>query len=101
MIQKENPTITRYYLHGDQKEEDGTLYYCARCDLSFPQGHFFTKNHPDPDNIIVHLFKYAQGKNLWETEIKRLERGFYVRTDNSSNLFAGQIKIIRKKPGQS
>ncbi|HDR8936183.1 YozE family protein [Burkholderia vietnamiensis] len=34
----------RYYFHGDQKEDDANLYYCAQCDLSFPLDHFATEH---------------------------------------------------------
>lgn len=31
---------TRYYVHGDQDEEDSTRFYCAQCDEFFPRDHF-------------------------------------------------------------
>lgn len=30
----------RYYLHGDQYEEDTSRYYCAECDVFFKADHF-------------------------------------------------------------
>ncbi|WP_457322990.1 hypothetical protein [Roseateles sp. P5_E11] len=30
----------RYYLHGDQYEEDPSRYYCAHCDVFFKADHF-------------------------------------------------------------
>lgn len=30
----------RYYLHGDQYEEDSSRYYCAQCDVFFKADHF-------------------------------------------------------------
>jgi len=31
---------TRYYVHGDQSEEDADLYYCSACDVFFDKIHF-------------------------------------------------------------
>ncbi|WP_170162295.1 hypothetical protein [Caldimonas tepidiphila] len=30
----------RYYLHGDQLEDDASRYYCAECDVFFKANHF-------------------------------------------------------------
>ncbi len=35
----------RHYLHGDQKEDDPELWYCARCDAFIPEAHFFEGHH--------------------------------------------------------
>lgn len=32
--------VLRYYLHGDQKEGDSTLFYCRRCDCFHLESHF-------------------------------------------------------------
>lgn len=88
---------TRHYLHGDQKEEDKTLYYCERCDLSFPESHFFSNTHVEPDNIIEHLYRYKFRKSLWETKLRWTHLHYRIRPDNPPNLFADEIKIIRRK----
>lgn len=38
---------TRYYLHGDQHEDDPTKYYCARCDVFFDAEHLASEHQPD------------------------------------------------------
>ena len=32
---------TRYYLHGDQHEDGGDKWFCARCDSFVDQSHFY------------------------------------------------------------
>lgn len=32
--------MQRYYLHGDQSEDDPRLYFCALCDVFAQEGHF-------------------------------------------------------------
>lgn len=32
--------MTRYYLHGDNSEDDANLYYCAICDVFASKDHF-------------------------------------------------------------
>lgn len=96
-ISKSHLNPSRHYLHGDQNEEDKTLYYCERCDLSFPESHFFSTTHVEPDNIIEHLYRYQFSKFLWETKLRWTNRHYCIRPDYPPNLFADEIKIIRKK----
>ena len=32
---------SRYYLHGDQHDDGGDKWFCARCDYFVPQEHFY------------------------------------------------------------
>lgn len=34
-------TKIRYYVHGDQYEENPGLYFCTACILFFPAAHFY------------------------------------------------------------
>lgn len=40
------PRSQRYYLHGDQVEDDPTKFYCAQCDFFEAADHFFSKHPP-------------------------------------------------------
>jgi hypothetical protein len=39
------PQKVRYYLHGDQKEDDPELWLCSRCDAFVREVHFFEGLH--------------------------------------------------------
>ena len=40
------PKSQRYYLHGDQVEDDPEKFYCAQCDLFEAADHFFSQHPP-------------------------------------------------------
>jgi len=40
----------RYYLHGDQHEDDAEKFYCAQCDLFTEANHFFSQ-HPVEETL--------------------------------------------------
>jgi len=71
----------RHYIHGDQLEEDPTLFYCASCDVFFPEEHFF-----GPDNKCCnHWTRYDEAlKMLGNSPKKHREFG---RPMNAVNVF--------------
>lgn len=72
---------TRYYLHGDQDEDNPALYYCARCDVFFNAEHFET--HDSKGNAERYLASLAR----W-TPQKQEERSSMRRPAESTNLLA-------------
>lgn len=75
----------RYYVHGDQKELEPSLWYCARCDAFVAQAHFYEGHH---DNSRVTDY------DRYSNSIKRLpifmenKRGKYHRPYNPPNCVA-------------
>lgn len=62
----------RYYFHGDQKEDDANLYYCAHCDLSFPVDHFATEHGPTTvERYIRQLGQVDSRPASWHSTYRR------------------------------
>ncbi|GHD59724.1 hypothetical protein [Jeongeupia chitinilytica] len=74
------PQKQRYYIHGDQSESDAARYYCAECDVFFPESHFSethrVKNY-DRYDIAMRMLKTTK-KNSNE----------YFRPEFAENLFS-------------
>lgn len=70
----------RYYIHGDQYEDDQSCYYCAECDVFFDEAHFASQHREDH----YARYKYA-AKN-----VKKLMKSSkqYFRPDDPVNLFS-------------
>lgn len=45
----------RYYLHGDQMEDDSSRYYCAQCDVFFEAQHFATHGRHTGERFLQRL----------------------------------------------
>lgn len=50
----------RYYLHGDQYEEDATRYYCAQCDVFFDGPHFSTHGPHTGERFLERFERWAK-----------------------------------------
>ncbi|MBO2577027.1 hypothetical protein [Shewanella algae] len=50
----------RHYIHGDQSEQDCSLFYCATCDAFLNEHHFFNKEKSCCD----HWNKYDEAMKL-------------------------------------
>jgi uncharacterized protein YozE (UPF0346 family) len=62
----------RYYFHGDQKEEDANLYYCAHCDLSFLLEHFAAEHGPTTVERYIRQLETADaGPAEWHRSYRR------------------------------
>lgn len=54
-------TRKRYYLHGDQYEENPAQYYCARCDVFFGAEHFETHDSKgNHERYLTSLARWVQ-----------------------------------------
>lgn len=77
----------RYYLHGDQYEEDSSRYYCAQCDVFFKADHFASHGLHTNERALSaeeHWAKRdAQSKLTWR------------RPDNPDNLLRAPALAAR------
>lgn len=59
----------RYYLHGDQYEEDTSRYYCAECDVFFTADHFASHGMHTAERFLSAEERWAkrdaQSKQTW------------------------------------
>ncbi len=53
----------RYYLHGDQKEDDPDLWFCSSCDAFVPEVHF-AGGHHKKQNLSDYESYLAEKKRL-------------------------------------
>lgn len=67
----------RYYLHGDQLEEDPTRYYCARCDVFFEKEHFADHGPHTGERLLDQLEHWDSRDARWHMD--------WRRPDNASN----------------
>ncbi|MCU0928134.1 MAG: glyoxalase superfamily protein [Burkholderiaceae bacterium] len=56
----------RYYLHGDQLEDDPKRYYCARCDVFFPAEHFADHGPHTGERLLDQLERWK--KRDWRSK---------------------------------
>ena len=75
----------RYYLHGDQKEDDASLWFCARCDLFVAEINFSQSHHDE--SRVTHYDRYVAEKSRLPTYMKNTE-GKYRRPANPPNCLA-------------
>lgn len=76
-----NSSKARHYIHGDQLVGDTSLFYCATCDVFWPEDHFFSKD----DKCCNHWDKYdAAIKMLGNSQKNHRDFG---RDINSVNVF--------------
>jgi len=91
------PATIRYYLHGDQDEEDSSAYYCARCDSFYPPDHF--------ENAALHRgqsheMRYLESIERW-SERGAVWRGRYRRSERATNLLAAKAVAFKAAYEQS
>ena len=70
--------MIRYYVHGDMTD-DGTKYYCLRCDAFLPLDHYY-------DNYNGHhneYQSYLESLKSWQKNYKK-ELG-YFRPNDAAN----------------
>ena len=77
-------TKLRYYIHGDEKEGNPELYFCAGCDLFVEQGHFYAEDR---------LCKTKNDFERYSWSLKRLKLSLkggrkFHRPNNPPNLWA-------------
>jgi hypothetical protein len=46
-------TFQRFYLHGDQAEDDRSAFYCSHCDVFFDIAHFKGPEAPHADDGLA------------------------------------------------
>ena len=74
----------RHYIHGDQDETNGTLFYCRRCDAFMDENHFFGEE----EKCCNHWEKYDNDiKMLGKSPKKHRDFG---RDINAINVFTLQ-----------
>lgn len=88
---------TRYYLHGDQDEDDPSVYYCARCDS------FCLPDHFENDALHrgqSHEMRYLDSIERW-AERGTVWRGRYRRPEDAPNLLAAKAVAFNSAYQQS
>lgn len=73
-------TKTRYYVHGDRVEDEPDSYYCAACDVFFPEAHFAKCHCKD------HYARYERSLKGFKQLIKNGSK--FTRPTHPFNLFA-------------
>lgn len=68
----------RYYLHGDQFEDDPTRYYCAQCDVFFDAKHLLSHGPHTGERYLESLARWA--KRDWRSKMD------WRRPDDAVNL---------------
>lgn len=67
-IRPEPPDLRRrYYLHGDQFEDDPSRYYCAQCDVFFDAAHFASHGQHTGERFIERLERW--NKRDWRSKM--------------------------------
>ncbi len=57
----------RYYLHGDQFEDDTSRYYCAHCDVFFDAAHFASHGLHTGERFLQQLERW--NKRDWRSRM--------------------------------
>lgn len=78
---------TRYYAHGDQSEEDSSLFYCSMCDFFGQASHFDTAQRQDH---AEHLQEKLQTYAKWPAD--SAARSY--RPIDAVNLFSNALGIL-------
>lgn len=68
----------RYYLHGDQFEDDPSRYYCAQCDVFFDAAHFASHGRHTGERFLARLERW--NKRDWRSRMD------WRRPDDAVNL---------------
>lgn len=68
----------RYYLHGDQYEDDPARYYCARCDVFFDAKHLLSHGPHTGERYLESLARWS--KRDWRSKMD------WRRPDDAVNL---------------
>lgn len=79
--------MIRYYLHGDQHEDGGDKWYCARCDLFVAQQHFFSHESHTAAEGNKDYPRYVDGLKRLKIFMKNT-RGSYFRPPSPPNCIA-------------
>lgn len=68
---------TRYYLHGDQDEQDPSVYYCVRCDLFGTPDHFsdtgLHRGQSDEMRYLDSIERWNEASAPWRAKWRRPE----------------------------
>lgn len=69
--------LPRYYLHGDQDEQDPSVYYCARCDRFGTPDHFsdtgLHRGQSDEMRYLDSIERWNEASALWRAKWHRPE----------------------------
>lgn len=76
--------LDRYYLHGDQGEDDQALFFCARCDAFTRADHF---DDPQQHTGETHRERYLASLDRWNRRSPE-SKAAWRRTTNAVNLLA-------------
>ena len=68
----------RYYLHGDEFEDDPSRYYCAQCDVLFDAAHFASHGPHTGERFLERLERW--NKRDWRSKMD------WRRPDDAVNL---------------
>ena len=71
----------RHYIHGDQQEDNTSLFYCSTCDVFFNEDHFINRE----DKCCDHWAKYDNAIK-WIGASPKQNRDF-GRPMNAPNVF--------------
>jgi hypothetical protein len=79
----------RYYLHGDQFEDDTSRYYCAQCDVFFDAGHFASHGPHTGERLLERLERWT--KRDWRSKMN------WWRPDDAINLLREPALAAREQ----
>lgn len=77
----------RYYLHGDQDEEDPARSYCAHCDVFFDAAHFSSHGPHTGERFLERLER-------WASRDAR-SQATWRRPDNAANVLEADALAAR------
>lgn len=77
----------RYYLHGDQFEDDPQRYYCAQCDVFFQAEHFASHGPHTGERLLDQLERWK--KRDWRSKMQ------WRRPEDATNLLQADALAAR------
>lgn len=77
----------RYYLHGDQYEEDPSRYYCSQCDVFFDVAHFASHGAHTGE-------RFLSAEQSWAKRNASLKRN-WRRQDDAVNILRAPALAAR------
>lgn len=76
---------TRFYVHGDEHEENTGEYYCASCDSFEPKKHFYENHNSANAKRLDSHEKYKQSLKNWH-RISKNKPARFRRPANPVNI---------------
>lgn len=85
-------TRKRYYLHGDQTEQDPALYYCAQCDWFSPAEHFESEHGPKTVERYLSNLRYWSSPERSRANWRRPDKAVNILTESAQAFLTAQTQ---------